>query len=82
MTIGYDAKHIVCDNTGPGSYGRTLVNDIAEAATPGIMLNLYTPERGDDALRRQIQPRQNIRFVYPEATINPIKKALWRTRAA
>lgn len=80
MTIGYDAKHIVCDYTGPGSYGRTLVNDIAEAATPDITFNLYTPEYGDEALRRQIQPRPNIRFVYPEATINPITKALWRAR--
>lgn len=80
MTIGYDAKHIVCDYTGPGSYGRTLVNDIAEAATPGIMLNLYTPERGDDALRRQVLQRPNIKFVYPEATVNPVTKALWRMR--
>ena len=80
MTIGYDAKHIVCDNTGPGSYGRTLINDIAEAATPGMTFNLYTPERGDAGLRRQITPRQNVKFAYPEAGINPIAKALWRTR--
>lgn len=80
MTIGYDAKHIVCDNTGPGSYGRTLINDIADAATPDIMLNLYTPERGDAALRRQVTPRQNIKYVYPEAGMNPLAKALWRTR--
>ena len=51
MTIGYDAKHIVCDYTGPGSYGRTLVNDIAEAATPDITFNLYTPEYGDEAAK-------------------------------
>lgn len=80
MTIGYDAKHIVCDNTGPGSYGRTLINDIADAATPDIMLNLYTPERGDAALRRQVTPRQNIKYVYQEAGMNPLAKALWRTR--
>lgn len=80
MTIGYDAKHIVCDNTGPGSYGRTLINDIADAATPDIMLNLYTPERGDAALRRQVTPRQNIKYVYPGTGMNPLAKALWRTR--
>ncbi len=80
MTIGYDAKHIVCDNTGPGSYGRTLINDIADAATPDIMLNLYTPERGDAVLRRQVTPRQNIKYVYPEAGMTPLAKALWRTR--
>lgn len=31
MIIGYDAKRIVCNKTGLGSYARTLVNDLAEA---------------------------------------------------
>ena len=78
MTIGYDAKHIVCDNTGLGSYGRTLVNDLAEAAPPGTVLNLYAPERGDERLRRQIMPRQDVRFVYPDKAGGPLRRALWR----
>lgn len=80
MTIGYDAKRIVLNGTGLGSYGRTLVNDMAEAVTPGVTLNLYAPERGDGELRRQIVPRQNVRFVYPDPSLNPIAKALWRQR--
>lgn len=79
MIIGYDAKRIVCNRTGLGSYGRTLVNDIAEAVVPGTMLNLYAPGRGDDALRRQIAPRQNVRYVYPDRNVGTVSRALWRT---
>ena len=78
MTIGYDAKRIVCNGTGLGSYGRTLVNDLAEAVPPGTVLNLYAPERGDERLRRQIMPRQDVRFVYPDKAGGPLRRALWR----
>ena len=47
MTIGYDAKRIVCNGTGLGSYGRTLVNDLAGTVPPNVTLNLYAPERGE-----------------------------------
>ena len=79
MIIGYDAKRIVCNNTGLGSYGRTLVNDMGAAVMPSTKLNLYAPGRGDDALRGQITPRQNVRFVYYEGLSNPLSRALWRT---
>lgn len=79
MIIGYDAKRIAYNNTGLGSYGRTLVNDIAEAVQPGTMLNLYTPGTGDDALRRQIKPRTNVRYVYPDNGIGGLPRATWRT---
>lgn len=78
MTIGYDAKSIVSDNTGLGSYGRTMINDLATAVTPNTMLNLYAPSRGDDGLRRQVTPRGNVRFVYPDGAIAPLSRALWR----
>ena len=80
MTIGYDAKRIVCNKTGLGSYARTLVNDLAEAVTPDVTLNLYAPERGDDSLRRQVKPRQNVKFVYPDAAVGAIGRALWRMK--
>ena len=78
MIIGYDAKRIVCNKTGLGSYARTLVNDLAEAVTPDVTLNLYAPGRGDDSLRRQVKPRQNVKFVYPEAAVGGLGRALWR----
>ena len=88
MTIGYDAKHIVCDNTGLGSYGRTLVNDLAGTVPPNVTLNLYAPERGESVLRRQITPRQDVKFVYPSVGINAVARrygaptASWPTLCA
>lgn len=79
MIIGYDAKRITYNNTGLGSYGRTLVNDIAEAVKPGTTLNLYSPGTGDAALRRQVRPMPNVHFVCPGRDIGPLSRATWRT---
>ena len=46
--IGIDAKRIVRNGTGLGSYGRTLVNDLAQYP---LHLNLYAPDKGRDDLR-------------------------------
>lgn len=78
MIIGYDAKRIVCNNTGLGCYARTLVGDLAGIITPDISLNLYAPDRGDDTLRRQIRETSRVRFVYPENCHNGLQKAWWR----
>ena len=45
LTIGFDAKRIVRNGTGLGSYGRTLVNDIARLS-PSLRLRLYAPDQG------------------------------------
>ena len=55
-TIGYDAKRIVRNGTGLGSYGRTLVNDLAPIM-PDTTLRLYAPDAGRDDLRCQVQSR-------------------------
>lgn len=64
MKIGFDAKRIVRNHTGLGSYSRTLVNALAALDTDDELL-LYAPDEGDPQLRRQIEPRHNVRFVYP-----------------
>ena len=43
--IGYDAKRIVRNGTGLGSYGRTLINDLAPLL-PQTQLRLYAPDDG------------------------------------
>ena len=48
LKIGFDAKRIVRNGTGLGSYGRTLVNDLAQYP---LRLNLYAPDKGRDDLR-------------------------------
>ena len=64
MIIGFDAKRIVSNGTGLGSYGRTLVNDLARR-DEDMALHLYAPTPGRDDLQEQIIKSENIRFCYP-----------------
>lgn len=73
LKIGFDAKRIVRNGTGLGSYGRTLVNDLAQYP---LRLNLYAPDKGRDDLRTQIVERDNIAFVYPASRHF---KSYWRS---
>ena len=54
MIVGVDAKRIVRNGTGLGSYGRTLVNDLLRLGDSEMELRLYAPDEGKDALRGQI----------------------------
>jgi len=65
QTIGFDAKRIVSNTTGLGSYGRTLVNDLIRRADNDVDFLLYAPNEGRDDMRQQIQLDQRSRFVYP-----------------
>jgi len=77
LKIGFDAKRIVRNGTGLGSYGRTLVNDLANYP---LELRLYAPDQGRDELRQQIRQRENVSFCYPAPSGLPLSKALWRSR--
>ena len=77
LIVGFDAKRIVRNATGLGSYARTLVNDLAAEGTDSLSLHLYTPDAGRDDLRSQIVSRPNITFCYPRSSRFT---ALWRTR--
>ena len=72
MVIGCDAKRVVCNGTGLGSYGRTLVNDLARR--DDIRLRLYAPKPGRDDLRQQVEGHPNVEFCYPKG-----RKLFWRT---
>lgn len=78
MNIGYDAKRIVRNGTGLGSYGRTLINSISAVDTDD-MLSLYAPDEGRDDLRSQIILRPNVSFHYPDHIKNGFKRTLWRS---
>ena len=43
MIVGIDAKRIVRNGTGLGSYGRTLVNDLIRLGDSDMQLRLYAP---------------------------------------
>ena len=77
LKIGLDAKRIVRNGTGLGSYGRTLVNDLASYP---LELSLYAPDQGRDQLRQQIRQQENVRFCYPAPSHLPFSKALWRSK--
>ena len=74
--IGYDAKRIVRNATGLGSYGRTLINDLAPLM-PDTELRLYAPDAGRDELRGQILPRENVSFSHPRLHCR-LQRDLWR----
>ena len=80
LIIGYDAKRVVRNGTGLGSYGRTLVNDIARCSeTVPRILRLYAPDKGRDDLRGQVISHDNLSFCYPQSTRLPFGKSLWRS---
>lgn len=78
MRIGFDAKRIVANGTGLGSYGRTLVNALS-ALDSGDELLLYAPDGGSEALRTQVEQRGNVRFVFPGKSSLPGYKQYWRS---
>lgn len=77
--IGFDAKRIVRNGTGLGSYGRTLVNDLAQRQD--LALRLYAPDKGRDDLRSQIVERPNISFCYPHFSSSiHLPSSWWRMK--
>ncbi len=79
ITIGFDAKRIVRNRTGLGSYGRNLVNDLSSADSSHRLL-LFAPDSGHADLREQVALRANVRFVYPENLRFRFQRDLWRSR--
>ena len=84
MIIGFDAKRIVRNRTGLGSYARTLVNDLAQRED--LQLRLYAPDAGHDDLRSQVPERENLCYCYPSSLtshLSPftsLSKSYWRSR--
>jgi glycosyltransferase involved in cell wall biosynthesis len=77
IIVGLDAKRIVRNGTGLGSYGRTLVNDLS--AIGDLSLRLYAPDSGRDDLRGQVVESDRLCFCYPRGW-QPLGKSYWRTR--
>ena len=57
--IGYDAKRIVNNGTGLGSYGRTLINALIRADQE-MEIRLYVPDGGREELRNQVDGSRSI----------------------
>ena len=78
MIIGYDAKRIVRNGTGLGSYGRTLINDMTHVVPTGCQLQLYAPDKGKEELRRLVMPASNLSFIYPQGHPLRLQRDWWR----
>ena len=78
LIIGFDAKRIVRNGTGLGSYGRTLANDLARR--DDMLLRLYAPDKGRDDLRCQVPERENLCYCFPKGW-QPLGKSYWRSHA-
>ncbi len=76
--VGIDAKRIVRNGTGLGSYGRTLVNDLVRLGDRDLRLSLYAPDEGRDELRGQMI--EGIEFCYPKGHPSALRKAWWRSK--
>ena len=76
IRIGLDAKRIVRNSTGLGSYGRTLANDLASLGD--FDLYLYAPDAGRNELRGQVGERENLHYCFPHKRTS-LGKALWRS---
>ena len=84
LKIGFDAKRIVRNGTGLGSYGRTLVNDLSKFP---IELHLYAPDEGRADLRDQVSHKENIvfsvrkhHFLGGKTPFSALENAYWRSR--
>jgi len=79
LTIGFDAKRIVRNTTGLGSYSRTLVRDLAYLPE-SLRLRLYASDKGRDDMRSQVEGLPRVSFCYPKAgAFLSLDKALWRS---
>ena len=77
MIVGVDAKRIVRNGTGLGSYGRTLVNDLMRLGDSDLQLRLYAPDEGHDELRGQVI--EGVDYCYPAGRPSALRKAWWRS---
>lgn len=79
LTIGFDAKRIVRNTTGLGSYSRTLVRDLAYLPE-SLRLRLYASDKGRDDMRSQVEGLPRVSFCYPKSgAFLSLDKALWRS---
>jgi len=78
MVIGFDAKRVVCNATGLGSYGRTLVNSLSRQIPQGTSLRLYTPSPGREDLRAGLEMRPCVSLVLPARGHSRLRHDLWR----
>lgn len=78
LTIGYDGKRAVFNNTGLGNYSRLAVGVVAEQL-PDCSLRLYTPHyRPNPRLTPLLRRNNNVVTVTPDTALWRRLSAVWR----
>lgn len=78
MKIAFDAKRITHNATGLGNYSRYIVSSLA-AHYPENAYWLYTPGKGEEALRARLAAHGSIHFRYPRGVLGALWPSLWRS---
>lgn len=80
MTIGFDGKRAVFNNTGLGNYSR-LVLEVLAGALPDASLRIYTPRMGATGRLMPLLERygDTMKVVTPDSAVGRHAGALWRS---
>jgi glycosyltransferase involved in cell wall biosynthesis len=76
ITIGFDAKRAIQNNTGLGNYSRYVIETLSDLY-PDNNYVLFAPKMKDNPRLKTILDRRNISFVFP-AGIAGLFSSLWR----
>lgn len=71
--IGFEAKRIVSNATGLGSYGRTLLESLSSY---NKQFFLYAPSKGKEELYSPLLDKENIIFKFPSQDFGNIRQSL------
>lgn len=81
LTIGFDAKRAVFNNTGLGNYSR-LVVDLLARHNPEWKLRLYTPKpKRENARLTPVLAHRNVELVTPSGMLGRLLPSVWRSVA-
>lgn len=78
LTIGFDAKRAVCNNTGLGNYSR-LVVDVLSAMYPHNKYLLFAPRRKENPRLAPLLERENVSLILPSSGAGRKMGSLWRS---
>lgn len=78
LTIGYDGKRAVANNTGLGNYSRYVI-DTLSIGFPRNTYRLYTPVVRDNSRLEPLLARGNVELASPRSFAAKHLPSLWRT---
>ncbi len=78
LTIGYDGKRAVANNTGLGNYSRYVI-DTLSIGFPRNTYRLYSPVERDNPRLEPLLSRGNVELAFPRSAAARRLPSLWRS---